>query len=93
IYNSIGLVHDEESDDDIRLYLTDKFAHIHSKHIHDYRERLEDWPPKSDIDWLVDRSSGHFIYASTVVKFIDNDMENPVSQLEYILRGLNSEDS
>ncbi|KAF8995844.1 hypothetical protein BDQ17DRAFT_1201732, partial [Cyathus striatus] len=68
-YKKIELVHDDESDNDIRLYLADKFAHVRSKHYRDYRERLQHWPHKSDIDWLVDRSTGHFIYASTVVKF------------------------
>ncbi|KAF8988108.1 hypothetical protein BDQ17DRAFT_1216141, partial [Cyathus striatus] len=90
-YANIDLVHDDESDNDIRLYLTDKLAHVRSKHYRDYRESLQDWPHKSDIDWLVDRSTGHFIYASTVVKFIDNDMENPALQLDYILRRLNTE--
>ncbi|KAF8988115.1 hypothetical protein BDQ17DRAFT_1435194 [Cyathus striatus] len=90
-YIKIELVHDDESDNDIRLYLADKFAHVRSKHYRDYRERLQHWPHKSDIDWLADRSTGYFIYASTVVKFIDNDMENPALQLKYILRRLNTE--
>ncbi|KAF9471924.1 hypothetical protein BDN70DRAFT_774657, partial [Pholiota conissans] len=53
---------------DIHLYLTDSFHKI--KTTHRYHDSIpEKWPSQSDIDALVKKSSGQFIYASLVVKY------------------------
>ncbi|KAF8876411.1 hypothetical protein BD779DRAFT_1804330 [Infundibulicybe gibba] len=44
------------------------------------------WPSSEAIEQLVRKSSGHFIYASTVVKFVEEDYANPVERLEAVLR-------
>jgi hypothetical protein len=58
------------------------------------RSRLEDipatlrpWPSDDDLDILVDKSSGLFVFASTVVKFIEaNDYADPQRLLDIVLR-------
>ena len=42
------------------------------------------WPSKGVIDRLVHKSGGYFIYASTVVKFIDEDF-SPQERLDQVL--------
>ncbi|KAF9011408.1 hypothetical protein BDQ17DRAFT_1223738, partial [Cyathus striatus] len=43
------------------------------------------WPPLSSIWKLVERSSGQFIYAATVMKFISSPHHNPNARLEIVL--------
>ena len=38
------------------------------------------WPSEEDLSALVCRASGQFLYASTVVRFIDSDMVHPTHQ-------------
>lgn len=47
------------------------------------------WPSPQNLDQLVTKASGQFIYASTVLKFVDDPYHNPVDQLNTIL-GLRS---
>ncbi|KDR67170.1 hypothetical protein GALMADRAFT_18872, partial [Galerina marginata CBS 339.88] len=54
--------------DDIRLFLQDKFTEI--KETHPFKVQMPlTWPADQDLRELVRKSSGQFIYASTVVKF------------------------
>ncbi|KDR72170.1 hypothetical protein GALMADRAFT_20059, partial [Galerina marginata CBS 339.88] len=65
------LVLDEkyDPDDDIRLFLVESFESV--KRTHELRSLLPPvWPSDVDIDSLVEKSSGQFIYAATVVKFV-----------------------
>ncbi|KIL56745.1 hypothetical protein M378DRAFT_454037 [Amanita muscaria Koide BX008] len=62
----IGL--SDESKDDIRIYLTDKFNAI---------RRSENAIPSEHIEDLVKISCGHFLYASTIVKLLDDPSWNP----------------
>ncbi|KAF8997212.1 hypothetical protein BDQ17DRAFT_1429231 [Cyathus striatus] len=43
------------------------------------------WPSLDNIEKLVQRSSGQFIYSSTVLKFISSPDHNPSTQLEIVL--------
>ncbi|KAF9480981.1 hypothetical protein BDN70DRAFT_855798, partial [Pholiota conissans] len=53
---------------DIRTYLRDNFRHINETH--QYRHLLpENWPVPSDIDEIVAKADGLFIYATVVVNF------------------------
>ena len=69
---------------DIQQFLRDGFAKIcaknsilsHVKH---------PWPMEGVIDFLVQRSSGHFIYAATVLKFVGVDLCCPTKQLALVL--------
>jgi hypothetical protein len=66
--------------DDIRMYLEGEFNRV-------FMERRTLPPPSiaDIINRLVLISSGQFIYASTVVKFIDDADQNPEKQLDIIL--------
>ena len=68
--------------DDIRRYLEYEFARIHTEH----KLSLSKWPPDGVIDRLVSKSSGQFIYAATVVKFIDDIDGDPRTQLDVVLK-------
>jgi hypothetical protein len=50
------------------------------------------WPAALVISRLVDKSSGYFIYASTVIKFIDDKYFRPTEHLEIIM-GIAESDS
>ena len=45
----------------------------------------EDWPNPSDIDILCKKAAGLFIYASTVIKFITFEHDNPTERLALII--------
>jgi hypothetical protein len=40
-----------------------------------------DWPSSSDIEILCKKAAGFFIYASTVVKFVDSELDPPSEDL------------
>ena len=70
---------------DIRLFLQDGFAKICAKNsILSHVERP--WPKEGIIDLLVQRSSGQFIYAATVLKFVGADFCSPTKQLALVLK-------
>jgi hypothetical protein len=85
---SVSLEETADSLLDIELYLKDEFARIASKH----RINSSPWPCQRDLEHLVRKSSGHFIYASTIIKFIDDKSCNPREQLDIVL-GLKPNDS
>ncbi|KAF9447208.1 hypothetical protein P691DRAFT_776292 [Macrolepiota fuliginosa MF-IS2] len=67
-------------DNEIAKYLTDELAKIGRE----YDPQLP-WPCERDIGTLINLSSGLFIYANTVVRFIgDSDSLGPEDQLEVI---------
>ena len=71
-------------DKDIQLFLTDKFQEITSTH------RLRayippHWPPPDVLKQLVKKSSGQFIYASTVINYISSIRHKPQDRLDIVL--------
>ena len=70
---------------DIRVFLQDGFANICDKNsILSHVE--QPWPEEGIIDLLVQRSSGQFIYAATVLKFVGADFCSPTKQLALVLK-------
>ena len=68
---------------DIRLYLTEKLTSIAKR-----RSGLdlpEAWPSDKDITALVKKSSGLFIFASTVARFIESEYHEPRERLRLIV--------
>jgi hypothetical protein len=82
----------EQSFDDIRTYLRDEFSRIHREHSTTMRSIPTPWPSSQILEMLVRNSSGHFIYASTVIKFIDDEYHRPSKRLD-IIRNLVPHDS
>ncbi|KAF8955623.1 hypothetical protein BDZ97DRAFT_260466 [Flammula alnicola] len=73
-----------EPDADIRVFLKSKFTEI--KENHPSRAYLPpEWPSTKDIDHLVEKSSGQFIYASTVMKYVESRHNLPVHRLKVVL--------
>ncbi|KAJ7117017.1 hypothetical protein C8R44DRAFT_545293, partial [Mycena epipterygia] len=70
----------------IRTYLQAEFSRIHS----DYRTRGIDlgavWPTPDALDQLVWKSSGIFIYATTIIRFISDEYSHPEDRLTSVLR-------
>ena len=71
-------------DEDIQLFLTDKFQEIRSTH------RLRayippQWPLPDVLNQLVRNSSGQFIYASTVIHYVSSIRHKPTDRLDIVL--------
>lgn len=74
-----------QPDADIRLYLVDKFHEIRSRN--SFRLSIPNgWPSQDDLNTLVRNSSGQFIYAATIIRFIDSHRHNPVVRLATVLK-------
>ena len=70
---------------DIRVLLQDGFAKICAeKSIPSHVK--QPWPGEGVIDLLVQRSSGQFIYAATVLKFVGADFFSPTKQLALVMK-------
>ena len=69
-------------DEDIRSFLMSRFRDI--KQRHPSRTSLPTWPSEHEIERLVQKSSGQFIYVSTVIKFIDSHRHWPPDRLNII---------
>ena len=69
---------------DIEVFLQDGFAKICAKNSIFHVE--QPWPDKGIIDLLVQRSSGQFIYAATLLKFVGADFCSPTKQLALVLK-------
>jgi hypothetical protein len=73
-----------DTDDDIKKFLVSRFKGIKENH-HLATYIPESWPSKEIIDRLVRKSSGQFIYASTVMKYLDSLKHRPMRRLDVIL--------
>ncbi|KAF8871388.1 hypothetical protein CPB84DRAFT_792515 [Gymnopilus junonius] len=71
-------------DDDIRSFLLSEFKNIRIEHPSG-PSLPQIWPLESDVQQLVQKASGQFIYADTVMKFIKSHKTRPTTQLELIL--------
>ncbi|KAJ7821315.1 hypothetical protein B0H14DRAFT_2831568 [Mycena olivaceomarginata] len=82
IYRPLSIT---ESFGDVWTYLQDEFARIHHEH-HETMDAIPGpWPSAAVLAKLVEKSSGYFIYASTVIKFIDDKDFRPTDRLKIIL--------
>ncbi|KAF7345858.1 putative nwd2 protein [Mycena venus] len=81
IYRDINV---EQSFDDVRKYLLDEFARIYRDHDETMATVPSPWPTPETVDSLVKKSSGYFIYASTVIRFIDDKNFRPTQRLQMI---------
>jgi len=70
-------------DDDIRVFLQSTFDEI--KRNHPSRAHLPmSWPTSEDTQRLVNKSSGQFIFASTVAKYVNSHRHWPPNRLNII---------
>ncbi|KAF8198443.1 hypothetical protein BJ912DRAFT_1140004 [Pholiota molesta] len=80
----------EQTSDDIRRYLADKFRDIKETHLLKHYLPIN-WPPASSVKEIVSKSSGQFIFASVVIKYLSSPRANPARQLE-VIRGIRLRD-
>lgn len=77
---------DQSAFNDIRTYFRDEFTRIRLE----YKDRGVElgavWPSKHTIEHLVAKSSAIFVYATTVIRFIDDEYSHPIDRLEALLR-------
>ncbi|KAJ6557605.1 hypothetical protein B0H19DRAFT_118944 [Mycena capillaripes] len=70
---------------DIRRYLCDEFVRIRQCQTSRGIQLENDWPGDDSIDHLVGKSSGTFIYAATVMRYVDDEYSHPAERLESVL--------
>ena len=69
-------------DSDIRLFFRTQLVNI-AKNRSDLN-LLGDWPSPSELDVLCKKAAGHFIFASTIIKFILSEGHQPTLRLAHI---------
>ncbi|KAK7028067.1 hypothetical protein VNI00_015018 [Paramarasmius palmivorus] len=74
-----------ESRRDIEKYLNTEFTRIRNCDRCRNLDFPDPWPSPSQIDVITWNASGQFIYATTIIKFIENEFEAPCKQLEKVL--------
>ncbi|KAK7017038.1 hypothetical protein VNI00_018743 [Paramarasmius palmivorus] len=74
-----------ESTKDITTYFHHRFAQLQDTH-HALRDTDVSWPGENAIRQLVEKACGQFIFAVTVMKYLESDDEVPTERLENILR-------
>ncbi|KAJ7186051.1 hypothetical protein C8R46DRAFT_1062298 [Mycena filopes] len=76
---------DESALADIHHYLSEEFCRIRQAQQLWGLFLEENWPGQEAINHLVEKSSGTFIYATTVVRYIDDQYSDPTEQLARVL--------
>ncbi|KAF5328734.1 hypothetical protein D9619_011469 [Psilocybe cf. subviscida] len=69
--------------EDIRRFVAAKFDEIKRTHHLSHNLRA-DWPLDSDIENITTKSSGQFIYAATVMRFLEHSAESPHIMLKIV---------
>jgi hypothetical protein len=83
IHRRLALDDAYEPDSDILLFLSDKFEEI--KETHPLRSHIPiSWPTEQSLEKLIRKLSGQFIYAATVVRFVESTRHLPAKRLEII---------
>jgi NACHT domain len=73
-----GVDVDAQANNDIRRFFENRFSELSSS-------SFTEWPGEQTLQILTERAAGLFIWAETVIKFLDQDMPN--NQLDLILNG------
>ncbi|CAA7267846.1 unnamed protein product [Cyclocybe aegerita] len=83
----VSLEQSDDADQDIRTFLTHEFVSIYESPRHAYSMSgiAKQWPSPEDINVLVHRASGQFIYAVTVLRFVDDPNYYPPDRLRLVL--------
>ena len=84
IFTRLYLDDTVNSDEDIRTFLNDSFDEI--KTTHPFKRSIPAlWPPSGAVDTLVRKSSGQFVFAATVVRFVESIRHQPHLRLDVVL--------
>ncbi|KAF9461641.1 hypothetical protein BDZ94DRAFT_1221180 [Collybia nuda] len=77
--------HMAQGKQDVLTFLKEGFANIMEKRHEEMSYIQEPWPGNSIITQLTSKAGGMFIYASTVLKYIDDDDFHPPDRLKEII--------
>ncbi|KAF9646356.1 hypothetical protein BDM02DRAFT_247102 [Thelephora ganbajun] len=66
---------------DIRLFLRQGFQDLAQR-----QRELDGWPTEKQLDFLLERAAGLFVYAAATIKFIGHRNNDPKEQLDCLLR-------
>ena len=87
ITRSIDL-RDFDAGNDIRIFLTRRFERIYQDHSDVMSDVPKPWPSGHDTDRLVEESSNLFIFASTLLNFIEDPDEHPNQRLAIVFKAI-----
>jgi len=82
-------LHNFDADGDIRIFLALRFKEIYKDHGDVMHNTPHPWPSDRDLEQLVRESSGLFIFAATIINFIDSRYDLPHDRLKVALQGNN----
>ncbi|KAJ7772334.1 hypothetical protein B0H16DRAFT_1513130 [Mycena metata] len=85
IARSFELFPNQMAYDDIRTYLRDEFSRIRLEALARGEKLGEVWPPPDVLEDFIKKSCGVFIYAATVIRFVEDQYQNPQEQLQCVL--------
>ncbi|KAF9526165.1 hypothetical protein CPB83DRAFT_502243 [Crepidotus variabilis] len=66
-------------------YLRDGFDRIYKSRIDEMSEVPRPWPSDDELDELISRASGQYLFAATILRFVGDEDCNPLEQLDVIL--------
>jgi archaellum biogenesis ATPase FlaH len=75
----------EDSKDDVRTYLRYSLTRLRQKHAQIMANEPLEWPSAEDLEDLVRRSEGLFIFAATCVHYMEDERESLQVKLRQIL--------
>ncbi|KAF9530037.1 hypothetical protein CPB83DRAFT_923181 [Crepidotus variabilis] len=84
-FDELDLSLDADADKSVENYLRQSFEHIRLNHRLAKDELGPEWPSQEAIDNIVKKASGQFIYASTVIKYVEHHKFFPHKRLQVIL--------
>jgi hypothetical protein len=76
---------DFSASEDILIFFQSSFATIYEENPRVMQNVLQPWPSKSDLHSLVKKSNGSFIFAATLMGFINNRRGHPQDKLQTAL--------
>ena len=89
ITRTLPLENDYQSTEDICHFLTSTFGKIRAKHVY----LPSSWPNTGDMEVLVQKSSGQFIYAATVIRYITRGNHGHEKRLNVVLEAKSPDNS
>ena len=78
-------IHAFSAEADIRTFLRHALDGAYEQHLQVMRDVPRPWPSSAELERMVGRAGGLFIFALTVVKFVGDKMHNPLERLQAIL--------
>ncbi|KAF9058212.1 hypothetical protein BJ165DRAFT_1314023, partial [Panaeolus papilionaceus] len=85
LLQSISLLDHCDSDHDIEVFVNDEAAKIKQSHPLKYLIPAG-WPLPEFIKEIIERASGQFVYAATIIKYIKDLRGHPTERLDAILK-------